>query len=339
MQAVVARLAISDTTDPYANLAMEEALTETVEPGECILYLWRNARTIVIGRNQNPWKECRVEELEAAGGHLARRKSGGGAVYHDEGNLNFSFIACDGVYDVGRHLRVICAAVRSFGLDAELSGRNDILVGGAKFSGNAFFHSGARHCHHGTLMIGVDTGELARYLKPDARKLASKGVKSVRSRVVNLASLNPSIDVDSMGAALREAFAAEYASLPAALPAGRISRAQLEERRERFASWEWRFGSTVDFTHSLETRFGWGCIDIELVVDGGIVGETRIFSDALDAGYVDQMAHALRGVRYGAVELVSALEALPASTPEEEAMRGDVVALIRAELLAPTQEG
>ena len=156
----------SGGTDPYENLALEEALLSRVGEGELILYLWQNARTVVIGRNQNPWKECRTALLAKEGGHLARRLSGGGAVFHDLGNLNFTFLMSAEDYDLPRQLTVIERACQSLGIPAQRSGRNDLLAEGRKFSGNAFYKHNGKAYHHGTLMVDVDLEKVQRYLSP-----------------------------------------------------------------------------------------------------------------------------------------------------------------------------
>ena len=199
---------IGSCTDPHRNLALEEYLTDTVGADTCILYLWQNKHTVVIGRNQNAWQECRTTELEHDGGTLARRLSGGGAVYHDLGNLNFTFSLHTQDYDLRRQQSVIVEACRSLGIPAEISGRNDILTNGCKFSGNSFYSHAGCSFHNGTLLVNVDMANLGKYLTPSKTKLESKGVASVRSRVINVTELKPDLTIDGMAQAMVKALGA-----------------------------------------------------------------------------------------------------------------------------------
>ena len=176
----------SDSLCPWHNLAVEEHILMTLPPETCVMYLYQHKNAVIIGKNQNAWKECRTEQLKREGGKLARRISGGGAVYHDMGNLNFSFILDRNDYDLHRQLGIILSAVRKLGISAEFSGRNDILSEGAKFSGNAFCYKKTGAFHHGTILVDADMTKLSRYLSVSKDKIASKGVDSVRSRVCNL---------------------------------------------------------------------------------------------------------------------------------------------------------
>ena len=201
---------IGSCTDPHRNLALEEYLTDTVGEDTCILYLWQNKHTVVIGRNQNAWQECRTTELERDSGTLACRLSGGGAVYHDMGNLNFTFSLRTQDYDLRKQQSVIVEACRSLGIPAEISGRNDILTNGCKFSGNSFYSHAGCSFHNGTLLVNVDMANLGKYLTPSKTKLESKGVASVRSRVINLTELKPDLTIDGMAQAMVQAFETVY---------------------------------------------------------------------------------------------------------------------------------
>ena len=292
-----------ESYDPYYNLAVEQHLLETVAENTCILYLWQNENPVVIGRNQNAWKECRTTLLESEGGHLARRLSGGGAVFHDLGNLNFTFLVSQADYDLNRQLAVIQEAARSLGIHAERSGRNDVLADGRKFSGNAFYRNGTQAYHHGTLLMDVDTQRMSRYLNPSKAKLQSKGVDSVRSRVVNLRELNPDITIPKLKEALADAFARVYG-----LPLGQISQdwldsSAVEALRLRNQSWEWNYGQTIPFTFESEGRFPWGSVQIEVQVENGIVQQAKVYSDSMDWSVAPKLEQALTLCRFSRDEL------------------------------------
>ena len=177
--------------DPYHNLAVEETLLRT-SCGRRILYLWQNDRTVVIGRHQDAKAECDLEKMQEDGVLLSKRISGGGAVYHDMGNINFTFIAPRGLLSVDEDFEIISEAVRSFGIDTCRTGNNDLGIAstGAKFSGSAFYQSGPDEdspCfHHGTILCSCDIEKMVKYLTPPAEKLDRHGVQSVRARVANL---------------------------------------------------------------------------------------------------------------------------------------------------------
>lgn len=322
----------SDTTDPYENLAREEYLTFHAEPGECILFLWQNAHTVVIGRNQNCWKECRVSELEADGGRLARRLSGGGAVYHDLGNVNFTFCTHKKNADVQKQLAVIVDAVASFGLDARRTGRNDVTVDGRKFSGNAFFDSGGYYYHHGTLLLNVDMARMSRFLNPSTAKLRSNGVASVRSRVVNLASLCPEITVSSMKEAMVRSFSGIYGLPVAAFDESRFDAAEIARLRDRLASREWKYGRNIPFTNRLAGHFAWGEVELALKVNRGIVEEALLSSDAMEAEWFDQAGVWLAGCPYEAGALCNVLERGMEERGVPEEVRENLCAMVREQM-------
>lgn len=311
------RLYESGSHDPYYNLAVEQHLLETVGEGTCILYLWQNQNTVVIGKNQNAWKECRTTLLEKEGGHLARRLSGGGAVFHDLGNLNFTFLVSQADYDLDRQLTVIQEAVRSLGIQAERSGRNDVLAEGRKFSGNAFYKNGIQAYHHGTLLVDVDTQRMSRYLNPSKAKLQSKGVDSVRSRVVNLRELNPDITIPGLKAALAEAFSRVYGLPLARIAPETLDAGAIEALRRRNESWEWLYGKKIPFTFDCEGRFPWGGVQIQAQVENGVVRQAKIYTDAMDCFLAPRLEQALTGCRFSREALSQRIAAAGTGVEED----------------------
>lgn len=300
----------SSSFDPYYNLAVEKQLLERVTPGECILYLWQNQNTVVIGKNQNAWAECRTSLLEAEGGHLARRLSGGGAVFHDLGNLNFTFLVQDEDYDVDRQLSVIQEAVRLAGVSTERSGRNDVLAEGRKFSGNAFYHQGGHAYHHGTLMVDVDKDKLQRYLSPSKAKLEAKGVASVRSRVVNLKELSPGLTCEKLRELMAQAFQTVYGLIPCPIVLSEAELSQIAETAKQNASWEFLYGARLPFTFECEGRFPWGGVQLQLQAKGGIITAAKVYSDSMDWQLAPRLEQALTGCRFSADAMAVAIRAV-----------------------------
>lgn len=280
-------LLVSDGLDPYRNLAVEHLLTKKAPAGTVLLYLWRNDRSVIIGRNQNLRKECDLAAMQRDGIRAVRRFSGGGAVYHDPGNLNFSFIAAEPLYNVARQMSVVCAALNALGIRAEVSGRNDletVLPDGSrrKISGNAFYQEGSRHCHHGTLLLSLAMEDLSRYLTPGSAKLAGKGVASVRSRVVNLQELSPQLSLEALESALTAAFCEEYGAVGAEIPFYPEENA-IREFAAYLASQEWLYGKEPPAAAtSREVRFAWGSASLEIAMSRGICRKVWLYNDALD---------------------------------------------------------
>ena len=328
---MISKLYVTESRSFYApeNLAEEAMLTSAVRPGELILYLWQNEKTVVIGKNQNAWKECRLEALRGDGGTLVRRQSGGGAVFHDLGNLNVSFCVSRAEEDIPRQTQVILRALRSLGIQAERSGRNDLEADGRKFSGHAVFRQGAASCHHATLMLQVDREALEKYLHVSPLKLRSRGVESVRARVVNLKDRYPGLTIPALCAALKQGLSEEYGLPAEAFPASRLTDADRERMREmqsRFESWEWTFGRRVPFDLEEQVRFSWGEVDLQLHIEGGRILDCRCYTDAMDPLWTEGMEQAVKGVRFTPEGILEAFSALP--TGDESQMREDLEELL-----------
>ncbi len=323
-------IAESRTFSAPDNLATESMLTGRAARGEMILFLWQNERTVVIGRNQNAWKECRLESLNRDGGTLVRRLSGGGAVFHDLGNLNVSFCVPRSEEDIPRQTQVMLSALRSLGVQAARSGRNDLEIDGRKFSGHAFYRQGAASCHHATLMLKVAQEALEKYLRVSPLKLRSRGVDSVRTRVANLTDLYPGLTLSSLCEALEQAFSetyrlrAESFSWEDMLTEADCARQKAE--RERFASWEWTFGRRIPFDLEEQERFPWGEVDLQLHVENGRIHDCKCYTDAMDPVWTEEMEEALKDVRFTPEDVHTAFSAL--QTGSDPRMKADLEALL-----------
>lgn len=295
------------------NLALEQFLFNFEGLKVPTLILWRNDKTIVIGKHQNPWKECFLDRIEADGVILARRKSGGGAVYHDLGNLCFSFLTPifdDKVAPLdtrNKNNEIIIKALQKFDIKANVSGRNDLEVDGKKFSGSAYEldlggkFTQKKALHHGTIMLDLNFSSLSKYLNPSKPKLKSKGISSVVSRVINLKDLNPDIDYLKVENELEKEFKKQYdwcqpENIFVEKPLEYNSK--VKEIYEKWADKSWVIGETPEFTNNMETRFDWGTVDVYVVVNKGVISSAKVYSDCLVPDFIDTLTDELNSKHY-----------------------------------------
>lgn len=287
------KLYVLKTTDPYYNLALEEYLFER---GEEAFLLWQNAPTVVIGKNQNAYAELHIDECRRRGIRIARRITGGGAVYHDMGNLNYSYIASgSGTLDFARFEAPIIAALSRVGVTATASGRNDLLVGGRKFSGNAQHTKGTRTLHHGTLLFDTDLSVLSSVLAVDAEKLKANAVRSVASRVTNLKEHLPATfclgDLISL-------IAREMTEQHGATPAEPPKNADIDALAARNASDAWLFPDRdylSRYTYTKKKRFPFGTVALSLSMKNDCIEKARITGDFFGSSPLSQIEGALAG--------------------------------------------
>ncbi|MBQ2656483.1 MAG: lipoate--protein ligase [Erysipelotrichaceae bacterium] len=294
------RVFVSESLDVYHNQAIEKYFLDRIEDDEVILYLWQNDRTIVIGANQDAYGECDIEKLEKDGGHLARRMTGGGAVYHDKGNLNFTFITPKALYDLSKQEEVILKALDCLGIKAAKTGRNDLVIDGRKFSGHAYYKGKWSCLHHGTLMLEVDEGRLQDYLRVSLAKLHSKNVASVRSRIINLKSVREDLDLDSLKKALIHS--AELIYETEAEPYTAFDQDELTKLEAQFKDGKWRYGKLYKEGRVIEKRFDFGTVRIVYVMEEDQIKDLSVFTDALDTDLFDGLEKRLIGKRINEID-------------------------------------
>ncbi|WP_318444497.1 lipoate--protein ligase [Photobacterium leiognathi] len=325
------RVFISQSTQPWFNLAVEDAIFRNMPADQQVLFLWRNADTVVIGRAQNPWKECNTGKMEQDGITLARRQSGGGAVFHDLGNTNFTFMAGKPQYDKNVSTNIVLSALKTLGINAKATGRNDLVVevgeDERKFSGSAYRETMDRGFHHGTLLLNADLTRLANYLNPDKKKLEAKGITSVRSRVTNLSDINPDIHHDNVCEAIKEAFFTHYGErveVEYISPENLPDMPGFSEKYQNQSSWEWNFGNTPQFMHSMDERFAWGGIELHLDVKKGQIIAIKTFTDSLDPAPIELLEAALLNIEYNASAIDNTIIALVKQYPEYTDILNDI---------------
>ncbi|KAH6914598.1 Lipoyltransferase and lipoate-protein ligase [Coprinopsis sp. MPI-PUGE-AT-0042] len=301
---------VSNSTNPYFNLSLEDMLFRRHDHTKPLLLIYRDDPCVVIGRNQNPWKEINLRSLHKLKIPFIRRRSGGGTVYHDLGNSNYSIHLPRMSFDRNETAQVVVRALQNLGVDGRVNERNDICVGTNKVSGSAYKIVNNRAYHHGTMLIStqLDTlGDLLRVANKD--KMITKGVASVRSPVCNLRQHNPEIGHEHFTNAVIESFKAKY-SISSEVCFVAESKSVLEEPHiqkgmEELQTWEWAFGSTPEFTYTLEREFPWGTITVDFRSKHGVVLDCQAKLEGQAEGHSDieksvsLMASSLIGQRYG----------------------------------------
>lgn len=305
-------LIIEDKTlDPAYNLALEEYLvTGFSEP---IFRIWQNDRAVIVGRNQNTMQEINYAFLRERGIPVIRRMSGGGAVFHDLGNVNFTFVQKaeeDDFNNYARFCAPILEALSRLGVKAELSGRNDMLIDGKKFSGNAQYMWHDRMLHHGTLMLYSDIGEVSAALRVNPLKVQSKGIKSVTSRMTNIGDhLKEKLPVSEFIERIVETVEELFPDAHKYPLSAEDRAAVLKLREEKYATYEWNFGYSPAYSFQRDAYLRGGLFSVRLDVKDGVIRAARIFGDYFGKREVAEVERALVGVRHEAEAISAALSA------------------------------
>ncbi|CEG29619.1 lipoate--protein ligase [Bacillus sp. B-jedd] len=299
-------------TDPRINLAIEEYALKNLDIDRTYLLFYINEPSIIIGKNQNTIEEINTDYVEDNGIHVVRRLSGGGAVYHDLGNLNFSFITKDdgeSFHNFRKFTEPVVAALARLGVNAELSGRNDITVDGRKISGNAQFSTKGRMFSHGTLMLDSEIDAVVAALKVKKEKIESKGIKSIRSRVANISEfLDRKITMEEFRSMLLNYIFDGAEDIPEYKLTDEDWQKIHELSKERYQNWDWNYGRSPKFNLQRSKRFPVGSIDLRLTVEKGHIENCKIYGDFFGVGDVSEIEEKLKGIRYDRSDIAAALE-------------------------------
>jgi lipoate---protein ligase len=328
-------------TDARQNLALEEYVLRHRMGDDDLLLFYVNAPAIIIGRNQNTIEEIAADVVDARGIRVVRRVSGGGAVYHDLGNLNFSFMTRDVKGRFNRYDRFngpVVEVLRELGVEAEIGGRNDILVGGRKISGNAQFATPDRMLSHGTLLVHANLDDVTAALRPKPGKVESKGVKSIRSRVANINEFLPqpadtgevALTVHELRELILERIfgTRDRARIPSVELTDADWRAVRELEAKKYGAWSWNYGENPPSNVQRAQRFAAGELDVRLDVQQGRIAALRIFGDYMGRADVADVEARLLGVAYDRDRMVAALAGVDLSLYFGDVSRDEVLGIL-----------
>lgn len=293
-------LVIGERTSPYFNLAFEEyALTQMNEE---MIVLWRNDQSVIVGNNQNTIEEVDIDFIRENRIPVVRRQSGGGAVFHDLGNVNFTIIQyldCDDFDNYAKFTRPILGYLKELGVRAELQGRNDLVIDGKKFCGNAQAVKRDRIMHHGCILYSTDFSDLARALKPREIKIKSKGVKSVRKRVTNIVDyVNKPLSAEEFFHGLGDYFVRSMSEIKLYSLTKYDIDATERLVHEKYETWEWNFGKSPTYNMENSCRYDFGIVDIKLMIQGGVIVDMAVFGDFFGERDKSELESLLCGVRH-----------------------------------------
>lgn len=309
---------INNSNNPHFNLALEEYFLKHKDLKEDILILWQNEPTIVVGKNQNTYEELNLEYVNSNNIKVVRRLSGGGAVYHDLGNLNFTIIQINskiGKNDFSVFALPVISCLSKLGVKATFSGRNDILVDGKKFSGNAQYFHKDKLLHHGTLLFSSDLTVLAKGLKVKKEKFQSKGIKSVESRVTNISEcINSDISLKKFKDMLVESVFEDRKEPVKNYSLTDEDIKKINELMEnKYGTWEWNFGKSPKFNYKKEMRFDAGSVCMEMNIVDGIIKSFRLYGDFFEENPVEELESLFMDKRFDINEMKNTMKNIDVS--------------------------
>lgn len=303
----------NDSNNAYFNIALEEYMFKrSLITGETYVILYINNPAIIIGKHQNTIEEVNSQYVKENNILVVRRMSGGGAVYHDEGNLNFTYIIKADKEDVNNFKKFtlpVINALDKMGIKVELSGRNDLTIDGKKFSGNAQYYRRGRLLHHGTILFNSKMGNLTKALNVKQEKIQSKGIKSIRSRVTNIIDYLPE---EGSIQEFKELLLGYLFEEQGSIKEYKLTQEDIENVnqlvKEKYNTWEWNWGESPAFDIQKSNRFPIGLIDVRLNIAEGIITQCKIYGDFFGSGDIEDIENKLQGVKYREKEIMKVLD-------------------------------